>query len=84
MNKTILEIKLKEISNIIESKYKSENHIGVLAGLSGISLFQFYYSKYLGKDCHIDIGIEIIDRSIVKINEGYSKSSCRLTHIRTV
>ncbi|MEP1488485.1 MAG: lanthionine synthetase C family protein [Algibacter sp.] len=75
MNKNILEKKLKEIDSIIKVQYKNENQIGVLTGLSGISLFQFYYSKYLGIDEHADIGIKILENSINKINEGYNFST---------
>ncbi|KAB8155829.1 hypothetical protein EZY14_001060 [Kordia sp. TARA_039_SRF] len=72
MNKELLEKKLKEIDQIIKSKYKEETQIGVLAGLAGISLFEFYYSKYLDIDDHADIGVEMLTDCIDKINEGYS------------
>lgn len=72
MNKELLEKKLQEIDQIIKSKYKEETQIGVLAGLSGISLFEFYYSKYLDIDDHADIGVEMLTDCIDKINEGYS------------
>lgn len=72
MNKEFLEGKLKEIDAIIRSKYSEESQIGVLAGLSGISLFQFYYSKYLDIDDNADIGVEILTKSIDMINEGYN------------
>ncbi|AXG68592.1 lanthionine synthetase C-like protein [Kordia sp. SMS9] len=72
MNKELLEKKLKEIDQIIKSKYEEETQIGVLAGLGGISLFEFYYSKYLDIDDHADIGVEMLTNCIDKINEGYS------------
>ncbi|MEM6719275.1 MAG: lanthionine synthetase C family protein [Bacteroidota bacterium] len=72
MNKELLEEKLKEIDRIIKSKYPEETQIGVLAGLAGISLFEFYYSKYLDIDDHADIGVEMLTDCIDKINEGYS------------
>lgn len=72
MNKELLEKKLKEIDQIIKSKQSEETQIGVLAGLSGISLFQFYYSKYLDIDDHADVGVEMLTECIDKINEGYS------------
>jgi len=72
MNKELLEKKLKEIDKTIKSKHKEETQIGVLAGLSGISLFEFYYSKYLDIDDHADIGVEMLTDCIDKINEGYS------------
>lgn len=72
MNKDLLEEKLKEIDRIIQSKYKEETQIGVLAGLAGISLFEFYYSKYLDIDDHADVGVDMLTDCIDKINEGYS------------
>lgn len=72
MNKELLEKKLQEIDQIIQSKYKDETQIGVLAGLSGIALFEFYYSKYLDIDDHADIGVEMLTECIEKINNGYS------------
>jgi lantibiotic modifying enzyme len=72
MNKELLEKKLKEIDQIIKSKYTEETQIGVLAGLAGISLFQFYDSKYLDIDDPADIGVEMLTNCIDKINEGYS------------
>jgi len=72
MQKKNLEKKLKEIDEIIKSHYKQTEHTGVLAGLSGISLFQFYYSKYLDINSNADIGVEIISTCIDKINNGYN------------
>lgn len=71
MNIEKLKEKLESINSIIEIEYKNEKQIGVLDGLSGIALFQFYYSKYLNVDEHADLGIEIITNCIAKINEGY-------------
>ena len=72
MHKKLLEEKLKEIEKIISLRYKNENHIGVLSGLSGIALFQFYYSKYLDKDTYSDIGVEILTTCVDRMNEGYN------------
>ncbi len=46
--------------------------IGVVAGLSGIALFQFYYSKFLDIEGPSEVGAEIISFCIEKINDGYS------------
>ncbi len=73
--KFILEHKLKEIDAIIRSEYEKEAHLGVLAGLSGMALFQFYYSKYLNIDANADLGVDIISKAIEKINNGYSFST---------
>jgi len=69
MEKSILEKKLIEIHHILESNYHKEKDIGALSGLSGISLFYFYYSKYLNIDS--DIGLDIISNCIDKINTNY-------------
>lgn len=72
IQKPLLKKKLKEISSILENGYSDENNLGVVAGISGIALFQFYYSKYLDVDEHADVGVEMISHCIEKINEGYS------------
>ncbi len=71
-HKELLEQKLEEISSIIENKYSSENDIGIIAGIAGCSLFQFYYSKYLDVDQYADKGVEMIFHCVDKINNGYS------------
>ena len=73
--KAILENKLKEIDTIIKSQFENEAHLGVLAGLSGMALFQFYYSKYLDTDSNANVGVAIISNGIEKINDGYSFST---------
>jgi len=67
-----LEKKLREIDLLIKEHYDETQHTGVLAGLSGISLFQFYYSKYLDINTNADIGVDIISKCIDKINNGYN------------
>jgi len=71
-HRELLEIKLSEISKILEKKYKDLEDIGILGGISGILLFQFYHSKFLNVDRHADISIEILSACISKINNGYS------------
>ena len=66
-----LERKLNEIHQVIKNKYSSVSEIGVLGGLSGIALFEFYYSKFLDTEEPSDIGVSIISECISKINEGY-------------
>ncbi|WP_298314407.1 lanthionine synthetase C family protein [uncultured Aquimarina sp.] len=70
--KPILLDKLEKISNILSENYNTNEHVGVLSGISGIALFQFYYSKFIEKESHADIGVEMISSVIEKINEGYS------------
>lgn len=70
-NKKLLEEKLEEISSILKKEYKENDQLGVLAGISGIALFHFYYSKYLDTDKQADIGVEILEEVVNRINEGY-------------
>ncbi|SEK69613.1 Lanthionine synthetase C-like protein [Aquimarina amphilecti] len=70
--KPILLDKLESISTILSENYKNNEHVGVLSGISGIALFQFYYSKFTEKESHADVGVEIISSVIERINEGYS------------
>ncbi len=66
-----LEKKLQEISTVLIREYKQDTAIGVLSGTSGIALFFFYYSKYLDVDTYADVGIEILEDTINRINDGY-------------
>ncbi|NAS29377.1 hypothetical protein GTQ40_00190 [Flavobacteriaceae bacterium R38] len=70
-NKLELEEKLKEISTILKEEYKENDQLGVLAGISGIALFHFYYSKYLDTDKHADVGVDILEEAVNRINNGY-------------
>ncbi|WP_340200251.1 lanthionine synthetase C family protein [Ascidiimonas sp. W6] len=69
--KKILEEKLKEISVILNKEAANNQQIGVLAGISGIALFNFYYSKYLDVDTYADKGVELLNESVNRINDGY-------------
>ncbi|WP_282160506.1 lanthionine synthetase C family protein [Ulvibacterium marinum] len=71
MNKKKLEEKLREIDNSIKQHFRQEENTGVLVGLSGVSLFQFYYSKYLDVNSNANFGVEILSNVIEKINQGY-------------
>lgn len=64
--------KLKEISEILDRKTKESNDIGVLAGISGAALFQFYYSEFLNDDIHADKGVEVITEIVKRINDGFN------------
>ncbi|WP_298900864.1 lanthionine synthetase C family protein [uncultured Psychroserpens sp.] len=72
MNTHLLEAKLAEISKIIKKEYINEQHIGLASGLSGMVLFQFYYSKYLDVENHADLGTQILGHCVEKINQGYN------------
>lgn len=69
--KAALELKLKEISEILDTEAIKNRQIGVLSGISGIALFNFYYSKYLDVDTYADKGVELLNESVNRINEGY-------------
>lgn len=68
-----LHIKLQEINNVIKEEISKENDIGVLNGLSGIALFQFYYSQYLDSEHIYDDALNTLQKCFEKINEGYNK-----------
>ncbi len=70
--KESLERKLDEISIILKDAYKNDLEIGIFSGISGISLFFFYYAKYLNDDSYSDIGVEIITECIDRINKDYT------------
>lgn len=64
--------KLKQINHILQTEYSHCNDIGVLSGISGIAIFQFYYAKFLGEEQQTDIGAHILSLIIEKINNGYT------------
>ncbi|WP_109301768.1 lanthionine synthetase C family protein [Aquimarina sp. AU474] len=70
--KKVLENKLHEIYNTLKTYDTQEQNIGVLAGLSGVSLFQFHYARFMGLDEPADIGAEIISEVVEHINNGYT------------
>lgn len=72
-HKEQLKIQLEEISRTIKNSYTQEKDIGILEGISGCALFQFYYSKYLNIDTQADYGIEMISTCIERINNGYTR-----------
>nr|WP_315029500.1 lanthionine synthetase LanC family protein [uncultured Chryseobacterium sp.] len=66
--------KLQEINNIIKKEISTVNDIGVLAGLSGIALFQFYYSRYLNNNEEIyEDALGTLQLCVEKLNSGYHK-----------
>lgn len=67
----VLHDKLKQIDQILKNKTLQEKHIGVLSGISGISLFQFYYARFLGEE-DAELGTETIVEAIERINNDYT------------
>jgi len=60
-----LELKLEAINICVREHYINEDKIGVLEGLSGIALFQFYYARFSDNDLYADWGQETLVRIIV-------------------
>ena len=71
INENVLRKKLKEIDLSLRENYKTNTNIGVLAGISGVALFQFYYAKFTNQEANENLGTEIIFEIIEKINNGY-------------
>lgn len=67
----ILEEKLRVINEIIDINYLKVEQIGAHKGLSGVSLFKFYNSKYLNNTTHTRIGHEILTECVNKIDNEY-------------
>lgn len=72
---TFLEKKLEQIAVILRNRYKSIDNVGVMTGVSGIALFQFYYSKYLNRNEYAELGSEMIFHSFEMIDNGYTYPS---------
>lgn len=72
MDKQLLWEKLIEINEDIDNHYDLYNQVGGLAGLSGLALFKFYYSKLIDNPNEKKKGEEILKRCIENINNGFS------------
>ncbi len=64
--------KLDEIAQVLFNEEVKNTEIGVLGGLSGIALFQFYYSKFIDNDKYAIQGAETISEVFNRIEKGYS------------
>ncbi|MBP2834103.1 lanthionine synthetase C family protein [Aquimarina sp. U1-2] len=71
-NKALLESKLKDIYDVLKNSGTNEKHHGVLSGSSGISLFQFYYSRLIDAEEPADLGVTTLSKIINEINNGYT------------
>ncbi len=71
-NKVLLEKKVKEIYHVLKHADLEDMHHGVLSGISGLSLFQFYYSRLTDEEEPADVGVDMITKTIQGINEGYA------------
>lgn len=61
---------LETIHNIIEAHADSIEHLGVLSGLSGTTLFQFYYAEYIKDKSITNKAIDSIGQCIEKNQFG--------------
>lgn len=66
-----IESKIHLINDQISLNFQKTNEIGALTGLSGLALFNFHYSRVFNKES--TIGSTILEKCILKINEGYTK-----------
>lgn len=71
-DKCISEQKLLEISLALEKNYRLKSEVGLLDGLGGVALFFFYYGRFKNIDKYAEIGTQIIELIIEKINQGYN------------
>lgn len=65
-----LEETLKAIDSLLRNQYVDEEDIGVISGLTGLSLFQFYYARYLNEESSEEFGIKYLELCGEKINES--------------
>jgi len=69
--KDIMQRKLDEIAGILcDSKDKFDSP-GVLAGISGLTLFMYYYSRFTGDSKYAEVGEQALERAVEMINNGY-------------
>lgn len=66
-----IESKIHLINDQINSNFQKTTEIGALGGLSGLALFNFQYSRVFNKET--TIGSTILEKCVLKINEGYAK-----------
>lgn len=69
---SFLKKKLDTIVKIISSSYKKSQNIGIHSGVSGMFLFQFYYSRYTANDNQFNLGTEMVSYCVELLNSGYS------------
>lgn len=64
--------KLNEIGECFHKHQTTGNEQGVLSGETGLALFLFYFSKFSKDETFSDIGLNILEKSVEKVNSGYS------------
>lgn len=77
IEKEKIDKKLDEIYKSIVENLENETEIGLLSGKSGICLFLFYYSEYLGSEEPANLAVDILTETIERINTRvYAKTYC--------
>lgn len=73
-NYTVEELNLivDKIYQALNKKREENTDLGILAGTSGIALFYFKYAEYIESSESFDYGLELIEKSIDSINQGYN------------
>ncbi len=69
-DKKHLNIKLKEIDSVLSENYSFNTQLGVLSGVSGLSLFQFYFARFLNNERKSDSALLILSSCVENINNG--------------
>lgn len=72
MQKHAIKKKLSEIAEVLEQTYLESDHLGVMAGLSGVAMFFFYYAKHTQDIRYAEIGNGVLEQSINRISDGYN------------
>ncbi|OEK06897.1 lanthionine synthetase C family protein [Roseivirga misakiensis] len=72
LQKKDLEKKLEEIAQALETKQMESPHLGVLAGISGVAMFFFYYAKYKRDNHYGTVGNRVLEECLNRISNGYS------------
>lgn len=66
-----LNLVLEQIYNTINNQREESMDLGIFAGTSGIALFCFKYSEYIASQDSFNLGLELIEKNIDSINQGY-------------
>jgi len=67
-----LEKKLEEIAVILCDSIDEFENPGVLAGVSGLALFMYYYSRYTNEQKYKEIGMQALEKAVDMLNNGYN------------
>jgi len=64
--------KLEEIAGILCDSTDKFNSPGILAGVSGLALFMFYYSRFTGDSKYAAVGEQALEKAVEMINNGFT------------